>query len=113
MRVKIQSKVFVSPVQGSAGLVKTTLAAASEPQALNEDQEKLFQNLNWSQWRLTATYVIFSEYINGSFYFHPGKTTVETPLMVTETSGVDLVTLHWDLYQTQHEILKLPVQRGL
>lgn len=41
------------------------------------------------------------------------KTTVETPLMVTEVSDVDLVTLLWDLYQTQYEILKLPAQRGL
>ena len=33
--------------------------------------------------------------------------------MVTEVSDVDLVTLLWDLYQTQYEILKLPAQRGL
>lgn len=46
MSIKIQSKVFVSPMQGSTGLVKTAVAAAPEPQALNEDQEKLFQNLS-------------------------------------------------------------------
>lgn len=85
--------IEVSFHQGLARLVWTASAAAPDPQTPYEDQDNL----------LKKPQLLFF-YINNSF---------ASTLKVAEKWGVAPATLHWDLYQTQHEILKSPAQRGI